>query len=54
VSKSIAKPGVYTGVYPFEENRGWTRNAVWLRNLDALAERVRRLERGKGQSEESS
>jgi UDP-3-O-[3-hydroxymyristoyl] glucosamine N-acyltransferase len=54
VSKSIAKPGVYTGVYPFEENRTWTRNAVWVRNLDALAERVRRLERGGDKPEENS
>ena len=53
ISKSIAKPGVYTGVYPFEENRTWTRNAVWVRNLDALAERVRRLERSADRPEES-
>ena len=54
VSKSIAKPGVYTGVYPFEDNRTWTRNAVWVRNLDALAERVRRLERGGAKPQENS
>jgi UDP-3-O-[3-hydroxymyristoyl] glucosamine N-acyltransferase len=54
VSKSIGKPGVYTGVYPFEDNRTWTRNAVWVRNLDALAERVRRLERGGAKPQEKS
>ncbi|MCX7893880.1 MAG: UDP-3-O-(3-hydroxymyristoyl)glucosamine N-acyltransferase [Burkholderiales bacterium] len=45
ITKSIAKPGYYSGLYPFEENKAWTRNAVWLRHLDALAARVRRLER---------
>jgi UDP-3-O-[3-hydroxymyristoyl] glucosamine N-acyltransferase len=54
IAKSIAKPGHYTGVYPFEENRSWTRNAVWVRNLDALAARVRRLERDGDSAEESS
>ncbi|MGA8055015.1 MAG: UDP-3-O-(3-hydroxymyristoyl)glucosamine N-acyltransferase [Burkholderiales bacterium] len=45
ISRSITEAGVYTGVYPFEENRAWTRNAVWIRKLDGLADRVRRLER---------
>ena len=44
IAKSIAEPGTYTGVYPFETNRRWTRNAVRLRHLDKLAERLRALE----------
>jgi UDP-3-O-[3-hydroxymyristoyl] glucosamine N-acyltransferase len=46
ITRSVAKPGVYAGVYPFEENAAWSRNAVWVRKLAALARRVRRLERG--------
>jgi UDP-3-O-[3-hydroxymyristoyl] glucosamine N-acyltransferase len=31
VSRSIHKPGTYTGVYPFDENESWARGAAWLR-----------------------
>ncbi|HEX4927025.1 MAG TPA: UDP-3-O-(3-hydroxymyristoyl)glucosamine N-acyltransferase [Burkholderiales bacterium] len=31
VSRSIHKPGTYTGVYPFDENASWARGAAWLR-----------------------
>jgi UDP-3-O-[3-hydroxymyristoyl] glucosamine N-acyltransferase len=31
VSRSILKPGTYTGVYPFDENASWARGAAWLR-----------------------
>jgi UDP-3-O-[3-hydroxymyristoyl] glucosamine N-acyltransferase len=31
VSRSILKPGTYTGVYPFDENESWARAAAWLR-----------------------
>ncbi|MFN0303952.1 MAG: UDP-3-O-(3-hydroxymyristoyl)glucosamine N-acyltransferase [Burkholderiales bacterium] len=45
ISKSIREPGVYTGVYPFETNRRWTRNAATLRHLDEMRARVIELER---------
>lgn len=45
VTKSIDKPGVYTGAYVFEPHRQWRRNAAQLRHLAELAERVRELER---------
>jgi UDP-3-O-[3-hydroxymyristoyl] glucosamine N-acyltransferase len=45
VASPIAEPGTYTGVYPFDTNRRWMRNAARLRRLDELAERVRALER---------
>ncbi len=45
VSRSIAKPGVYTGFFPLDDNRAWEKNAVTLRQLHALRERVRQLER---------
>src|SRR5258708_469420 len=31
ISRSILKPGTYTGVYPFDEHESWTRSAAELR-----------------------
>ena len=31
ISRSILKPGTYTGVYPFDENASWARSAAQLR-----------------------
>lgn len=45
ITKSIDKPGTYTGAYPFEANREWRRNAAQLRHLSDLAERLRALEK---------
>jgi len=45
VTKSITRPGTYTGIYPLQENRSWSRTAVLLRNLDQLEARIRMLER---------
>jgi UDP-3-O-[3-hydroxymyristoyl] glucosamine N-acyltransferase len=44
ITKSIDKPGVYSGVYPFEPNREWRRNAAQLRHLAEIARRVGALE----------
>lgn len=45
VMRSVSKPGVYTGIYPFEEHGDWERTAASLRGLPKLRERVRALER---------
>jgi UDP-3-O-[3-hydroxymyristoyl] glucosamine N-acyltransferase len=45
VSRSIAKPGFYSGSFPFDDNAAWEKNAAVLRNLHALRERVRALEK---------
>lgn len=45
ITKSIDKPGVYSGVYPFEPNREWRRNAAQLRHLAEIARRVGALEK---------
>jgi UDP-3-O-[3-hydroxymyristoyl] glucosamine N-acyltransferase len=45
VSRSIAKPGFYSGSFPFDDNASWEKNAAVLRNLYALRERVRALEK---------
>ena len=45
VTRSIAKPGHYTGFFPIDENGAWEKNAATLKHIHALRERVRRLER---------
>lgn len=45
VSRSIHKPGLYSGVFPFDDNASWEKNAATLRNLHALRDRVRALEK---------
>ncbi|MEO5881313.1 MAG: UDP-3-O-(3-hydroxymyristoyl)glucosamine N-acyltransferase [Caldimonas sp.] len=45
VTRSIAKPGVYSGLFPFDDNASWEKNAATLRNLHSLRERVRALEK---------
>lgn len=45
ISRSILKPGTYTGMFPFDDNAAWARNTAWIRNLKALADRVRVLEK---------
>ena len=47
VTRSIHKPGTYTGIYPFDENRSWARNTALVRHLADLADRVRALEKEK-------
>jgi len=48
VSRSIRKPGTYTGLYPFDEHAAWARNTALVRHLAELAERIGALEkRGK-------
>lgn len=45
VTRSILKPGQYSGVFPFDENAAWEKNAATLRQLHALRDRLRALER---------
>jgi len=44
IGKSIREAGSYTGVYPFSNNEEWRKNAVHLRRLDKLAEKIKQLE----------
>jgi UDP-3-O-[3-hydroxymyristoyl] glucosamine N-acyltransferase len=48
VARSIETPGHYTGSFPMMKNGEWQRVAATLRQLDALRDRVRRLEAGGG------
>lgn len=45
VANSLLEPGRYTGFYPISKNAEWERNAVLLRNLTAMRERIRALEK---------
>jgi len=53
VTKSINKPGIYTGAYVFEPHGEWRRNAVQLRHLAKLADRVSALEKKRTQPKRS-
>ncbi len=46
VTRSILKPGHYTGFFPLDENSSWEKNAATLKRIHELRERVRRLEAG--------
>lgn len=45
VSKSIHKPGHYTGIFPIDENANWERNAASLKQLHGLRDRIKTLEK---------
>ncbi len=45
VTRSISKPGFYTGVFPLLENRDWERSGVLVRQLPQMRQRLRELER---------
>jgi len=44
VTRSILQPGQYSGVFPFDDNASWEKNAATLRQLHRLRERLRALE----------
>jgi UDP-3-O-[3-hydroxymyristoyl] glucosamine N-acyltransferase len=44
VTRSIHKPGRYTGYFPIDDNRVWEKNAAALKQLNAMRERLKRLE----------
>ncbi len=45
VMRSIHKPGQYSGVFPIDDNAAWEKNAATLRQLHALRDRLRALEK---------
>lgn len=45
ISRSIHKPGLYSGAFPFDDNAAWEKNAATLRQLHALRDRIRTLEK---------
>lgn len=53
VAKSINKPGSYTGNVPFMAHDEWLKNFSRLRHLEAMADRIRDLEKRLAQLENS-
>jgi UDP-3-O-[3-hydroxymyristoyl] glucosamine N-acyltransferase len=45
VSKSLPKPGHYTGIFPVDDNATWERNAASLKQLHSLRDRIKILEK---------
>ena len=45
ITRSIMKPGLYSGLFPFDDNADWEKNAATLRQLHSLRERLRALEK---------
>jgi UDP-3-O-[3-hydroxymyristoyl] glucosamine N-acyltransferase len=54
VTRSISEPGLYTGVYPFEENGAWEKNAATLRRLHQLRDRLRTVEKALEKSQDKT
>ena len=44
VTRSILKPGHYTGMFPIADNAIWEKNAASLKQLHSLRDRIRALE----------
>lgn len=44
VTRSIRKPGHYTGLFPIDDNAHWEKNAATLKQLHTLRERLKALE----------
>lgn len=44
IGKSIREKGSYTGIFPFSSNEEWRKNAVHLRHLDELADKIKSLQ----------
>lgn len=45
VTRSIHKPGQYTGIFPIDDNAAWEKNAATLKQLHSLRERLKALEK---------
>jgi UDP-3-O-[3-hydroxymyristoyl] glucosamine N-acyltransferase len=44
VMRSISKPGLYTGIFPIDDNASWEKNAASLKQLHKLRERLKKIE----------
>jgi len=54
VAKNLSKPGQYTGIYPFDTHEEWLHNAVRIKRLAKLADRVAELEQKLKKMEDQS
>ena len=44
VTRSITKPGTYTGLFPIDENATWEKNAASLKQLHQIRQRLKSVE----------
>lgn len=44
VTRSLLKPGQYTGMFPIDDNASWEKNAASLKQLNRLRERLKGVE----------
>jgi UDP-3-O-[3-hydroxymyristoyl] glucosamine N-acyltransferase len=45
VTRSISKPGFYTGVFPLQDNGAWEKSAALVKQLPAIRERLKALQK---------
>ncbi len=45
VTRSLLKPGHYTGLFPIDDNAAWEKNAATLKQLHALRDRLKHTEK---------
>ena len=45
VTRSLLKPGQYSGLFPIDDNAAWEKNAATLKQLYALRERLKQAEK---------
>ena len=45
VTRSLLKPGHYTGLFPIDHNAAWEKNAATLKQLHSLRERLKQTEK---------
>ena len=45
VTRSLLKPGHYTGLFPIDDNAAWEKNAATLKQLHALRDRLKQTEK---------
>ena len=50
VTRSILKPGHYTGIFPIDDNARWEKNAASVKRLHSLRQRIVELEKAAKQS----
>jgi UDP-3-O-[3-hydroxymyristoyl] glucosamine N-acyltransferase len=51
VTRSLLKPGQYTGMFPIDDNAVWEKNAATLKQLYGLRERIKALEKTKSDND---
>jgi UDP-3-O-[3-hydroxymyristoyl] glucosamine N-acyltransferase len=54
VTRSLLRPGHYSGIFPIDDNAAWEKNAATLKQLHRLRERVLALEKSEKLSQEKS